>query len=247
MVRGIYSAASGMLAQQMRLDAVANNIANVNTNGFRREITAVSSFDKALDTAMSTDSDGVWSAPNMPNPFVLSPYAASDATVGPIIHTGNPTDLALHGQSFFTVRTGNGVAYTRNGSFSLDTNGRLVTADGNPVLGEHGEIVIDNPKWQVTTNGTVVVNGNSVDKLQLADIPNLSAATRIGNNLWSTANAVPANNVMVEQGCVEGSNVNAVSEMVELINTSRQFEANQRCLQLTDTTLDRAVNDIGRV
>lgn len=244
MIRGLSAGASALLAQQTTLDATAQNLANVSTAGYRRQITTTGSFQKLVDGPVS---QVVGTAPALPPPTLLYVTSSADTSQGAMRQTGNPTDLALEGNGYFTVQTpGAGEAYTRDGAFSLDANNRLVTSEGLPVLGERGPITIANSQWNVTRTGQVVVNGAVVDRLKLVTLPDPSTATRTGNNLFAASTAQPATQATVLQGYLEGSNVNPVSEMLALINSSRMFEANQRCIQALDSTLDRAVNEIAR-
>jgi flagellar basal-body rod protein FlgF len=254
------------LVQERRHEAIAQNLANVSTTGFRRQVTTFHTFPALLaqQTAAlpaqadallaATVSDATTGTPGATSTPVAKPPAAtrlgsviaSDTTAGETIITGNPTDLALHGAGCFVVQGPSGPLYTRNGAFRLDDKQQLVTDQGYPVLGEQGPITINGKTWTVAPTGAVQVNGATVDTLKLATFDALSA-TRQGTSLWSAAAATSAPATRVEQGALEGSNVNALTEMVALITATRQFEANMRCLQAQDSTLERAVNDLGRV
>ncbi|MHB9025455.1 MAG: flagellar hook-basal body protein [Armatimonadota bacterium] len=250
MIRGLDVSAAGMLVQQQRYDSVANNLANVSTAGYRRQITAVGSFSSMLNTQLTPSE-----LPPFPLPvsqtLVSSPSAlytvdAVDTQNGKLRQTGNLTDLALQGDGFFAVETPTGEAYTRDGAFTLAEEGRLVTQRGEAVLGEQGPITIQSSRWHITPQGDVVEDGKVTNRLKLITL-NQADATRAGATAWKAANVQKATGVTVAQGSLEDSNVNPVAEMVALINATRSFEANQRVVQAMDATLDRAVNDIGRV
>ncbi|MHB0938741.1 MAG: flagellar hook-basal body protein [Armatimonadota bacterium] len=242
MIHGLYTAASGMLVQQTALDANANNLANAGTTSYRRQLVSVNSFPRALENAWGA----IAPLEGEPSPSRYLATAMMTDTAGGILRqTENPGDLALRGDGFFVIRDAAGrEALTRDGSFTLNPDNELATADGWQVLGERGPITIDSATWQVDPSGQVTVDGTVVDRLQIV-LP-AAGATRIGNTRWAAADTTPAANPRVAQGYLESSNVNTVAEMVALIAATRTFEASQRCVQALDSTLDRAVNEVGR-
>jgi len=243
MIHGLYTAAGGMLVQQAALDANANNLANASTTGYRRQVVSVNAFSRALDNASGMIAPLEETTPS----YYLTPALTNDGSIGILRQTGNPSDLALRDSGFFVIRAASGQeALTRDGSFTLNTDNELSTVDGWQVLGERGPITIDSANWQVDPSGQVVVDGTVVDRLQIVLPSNPAAATRIGNTRWAAAGATPVANPRVAQGYLESSNVNTVAEMVALITATRTFEASQRCVQALDSTLDRAVNEVGR-
>jgi flagellar basal-body rod protein FlgG len=175
------------------------------------------------------------------------PGVAIDLSDGPIRQTGNPADLALQGPGFFAVENGDGEAYTRNGTFSLDQDGYLVTTNGRRVMGEGGPIQISEGEWSVTDKGEVMQNGGTIGRLKLVNIPS-AALQRMGESLFKTADEpeiLEWTDTTVKQGCLEQSNAVAVGEMVNLIATLRIFEANQRLIQAQDETLNQAISKVG--
>lgn len=243
MIHGLYTAASGMLVQQTALDANANNLANASTTGYRRQLVSVNSFPRALENAWGTTSPLEETTPSN----YLTTALTNDGAIGIFRQTENPSDLALRGDGFFVIRAAFGQeALTRDGAFTLNTDNELSTADGWQVLGERGPITIDSANWQVDPSGQVVVDGTAVDRLQIVLPSNPGAAARIGNTRWVAADTTPVATPRVAQGYLESSNVNTVAEMIALIAATRTFEASQRCVQALDSTLDRAVNEVGR-
>ena len=245
MIRGLYTAATAMQAQQTAQDLIAQNLANVSTPGYRRQVAATHAFSTLVGQSLTGSTPGNRTAESPP--AITEVLSAGDPAQGAIRATGNATDLALNGDGFFVIQAPNGQeTYTRDGAFTLDANNHLVTADGNSVLGEHGPITITSADWAIDQSGQVKCHGAIVDRLRLVSLPNFQAATRLGNNQWRASRTAPAARTQVLQGHLEGSNVNAVTEMVGMITAVRQFEANQRCIQALDSTLDHAVNDVGR-
>ncbi|ACA60238.1 flagellar hook-basal body protein [Candidatus Desulforudis audaxviator] len=243
MIRGVYTAASGMLAGQTRLDAVAHNIANVNTTGFRRQVpvfapylqTAVGRHEKRV-TPIGTTSLGT-----VPTALV------TDLTGGPVVQTGRTMDLALEGEGFFTVEREGQQLYTRAGSFKVDASGILVTRAGDPVLGERGPLKVGHDGFTVSADGRVFSStGEELDRLRLTALPGRETWVRTPDGYLMTGEATaPAINTRVHQGYLEGSNVHLAVELVDLLLASRLYAANQRVARTQDTLVEKAINQVG--
>ncbi|WP_422447932.1 flagellar basal-body rod protein FlgF [Thermoanaerobacterium sp. DL9XJH110] len=255
MLRGLYTSASGMLANMERTDVISNNIANVGTTGFKKDRVIMRAFP---EMALYRLDDPETVPPGKPvdwRPFigVLGTGVTVDEintnfSQGPIKTTSNPLDLAIEGEGFFEVLTGEGVRYTRDGSFTLDRDGFLVTREGYYVLGENGPIALGR-SGDITINerGEIFSDGNFVARLVVVAFPQQAPPAKQGDNLYvSAAQPLPAQ-ARIIQGALEGSNVNSVSEMVDLITAFRAYEANQKAVQAADETLGKAVNDIARI
>lgn len=240
MLKGIYNAASGMLPQITRLDTVANNLANANTTGFKRELVFAQKFTDAQRKTMIKQAD--WEK-------VQIAGIATDFAQGPLERTGNSLDLAIEGDAFFVVLTPNGEMYTRGGNFTLSADGTLVTRDGYPVLSETGEIVVDGDDFNVDSTGRITIDDRPVGTLELATFPQPYPLQRVANGLFARLADAPAparaEKFSVIQGAVEGANVNLISEMVEMIDSYRHFETGQRIVQVQDESLGKAVNQLG--
>lgn len=264
MLRGIYSAASGMLANQTKMDVIAQNLANVNTPGYKRETTISQSFQSLLlqrvnDLPEPGQSE---SAPALLGPMGLGTFIANTATrltAGPLQATGNPLDVAIRGDGFFVVQTENGLRYTRQGNFQQSADGRLVTADGWAVELAGGAIAQAAPGESLTIgrDGEVRAGERLLGQLQILASTELGALNKEGAGLWRAADGAESAMIVapgeagagyqLEVGFLEQSNVNPVTEMVEMIATMRAYEASQRTIQAQDETLRRAVNDVGRI
>ncbi|HNY20735.1 MAG TPA: flagellar basal-body rod protein FlgF [Treponemataceae bacterium] len=270
MVRGWYTGASGMKAQQMRLDAISNNLANVDTTSYKRDISVSKNFPELLLRRM--DDDGVYK-----NPFGSADVAPVIGKIGLGVElnelftsfdqgsfkpTGGDSDMALEGKGFFTVQTPDGERYTRNGNFSVGVEGYLMTKEGYPVLGENGRIFLQDTKYTVNKNGEVYVrpirntDADSVllDRLKLVTFENDRYIAKQGSSLYRdtpvSGPAVPAEGSqrpIVTQGYIEASNVNVVNEMVQMIEVNRAYEANQKSIQSEDTMMSKLWGEIVRV
>lgn len=258
MIRGLYTAAAGMLLESRRTDVISNNLANVNTTGFKKEDVLAEAFPQML---MRRLDDPTSFPPGMPSidqrPIigmvgvgVAAQGTATDYTQGQVVQTGNPLDVALASEGFLVVETPRGDRYTRNGSFSLDDQGFLVTADGNYVLGEGGPIQVpQGASLQIGANGEIIVDGNLVDTLRVVNFAEPAGLVKEGDSLWmATVASGDAETIEGEmrQGFLERSNVNSINEMLDLITATRAYETNQKAVQTQDQLLGKAVNEVGR-
>jgi len=254
----LYIAASAALDHQRRLEVLTNNLANVNTAGFKADDIAFQVTSPGVDLEETKneavkDETARGSAQqnndNLPATLKLQGY--TDFSAGPSRHTGNSLDVALEGDGFFSVQTPSGVQYTRQGSFALDQEGVLVTQDGRPVMGEGGAITIEGKKVTIDEQGYVSVDGNEVDRLSIVVFSNQQALAKVGSSLFAAAGSGetgrPAENVVVKQGYLESSNVNAIRMMTDMIAEMRIVEAYQKMMRTADTANTKAVNELGRL
>ena len=255
MVRSLYTAALGMDTQMQRMDVTANNIANISTTGYKRDVAVTKSFSDEMlvrlgDTGGSTSNE----IGNI-NPGVYVDEVYTDFSQGPIITTGGSLDIAIDGDGFFAISTideaGNEVEkYTRDGSFVLSSDGTLVTNSGDKVMGQNGPIVLPPDElFTITSDGSVYSNGVYVDTLKVVSFEDNQTLVKDDKGLYTARyDAVQTDFTgSIEQYCLEGSNVNPVSEMVNMITTQKIYEANQKIITINDTIMGLAVNDIAKV
>jgi len=253
MVRGLYAAATGMLAEMSKHDVIANNLANINTVGFKEDTLTFESFPLVLVKAMEGNKINNTSSIGYLGTGVGISETVFDNSQGALKETGNKLDFALTGDGFFVLSTPGGEMYTRNGSFTLDTQGRLVDAHGYFVLGQNGAIQVDGDEVSVDKNGDMVVDGEQMDSLRIVKFDQPEETLRkVGENLFQVSEGtvvVPqaADNVAVSQGFVEASNVNVAKEMIEMMISLRAYEANQKAIHSQDEMLGKAVNEVGRL
>ncbi len=239
---GIYSALSGAVAQQRSLDVVANNVANVGTVGFRGDALA-------FREAVSREAGG-------PAPqdlrYVAIAQVTTDESAGPLTQTGNRLDVALSGDGMFAVRTGDGLRYTRAGSFRMDAQGVLRTPGGHAVLDanrpEGAPLTVPPGTGEIgiASDGTVTADGEAVGRLRVERFA-AGALEKEGLTMYrATGPGRPAAETEVLQGYLEGANVSPVAGMNELISASRSFEAFQRVIQAFKSIDERAARDVGR-
>lgn len=259
MTRGLYIGASGMLAETQRQNIIANNLANVNTTGYKKDIPLSKEFPSMLIRRIREDRFHVTPTriiEQRPVVGVLGLGVIPDDTAhdfiapSPLIETGNRFDLAIQGDGFFAIQTKFGVRYTRKGNFLLDEQGQLVTTEGNLVLGQNGPVKIRSANVQFDEEGNIFVDESLVGTLQIVDFPKPYPLSKVGNNMFipvdANVTAQSAINAQLKSGFLEGSNVNVVTEMVDMITALRAYEANQRVITAQNETLGRAINDVGR-
>jgi len=252
MHESIYVAGAGAIAQQLRMEVLANNLSNLNTVGFKEDRTVFRSYLSGwLDRAKYPSAQSSLGRERASNIKVGLEETATSFSPGQLKHTGNPLDLALEEGGFFCVQKAEGIHYTRKGNFALDERGILVTHEGLPVLGRRGEITIDGKEIVVDLEGNVVVDGARVDTLRIVDFPKPYALEKVGDNFFFPVNAAldekPAEGVKVNQGFVELSNVNPVRAMTEMIEALRGFEAYQKLIQSASELTSKAINEVGRL
>jgi len=253
LIRGLYTSASGMLAESVRSDVTSNNLANVNTTGYKKDTTVMASFPEMLVLRLNDRRQGEVQPPKVGTlgTGVLVDETVTSHTQGQLKESSSAFDLAIAGDGYFTVETPGGEMYTRNGNFTLDGEGYLVTNRGYYVLGQAGRIRIEgagpNGGFAVDGAGNVTVDGGVVDTLQLVSFADQSQLVKTGDTLFAAAEQGTQANGRVMQKYLETSNVNAITEMVDLITIMRAYEANQKAVQAHDKTLEQVINDVGRV
>lgn len=256
MIRGLYTSGWSMMAIQKKMDVVSNNLANVNTNGYKKDTVIFEAFPDVL-TKRINDTRSQLNPSGVPGQMQLGSDVGEVFTYftqGQLNKTNNNFDMAIadSDNAFFSVNvTGaDGTTkeyYTRDGSFTVRSDGHLVTKDGFEVLGKNGPIVLKNADFSVSPDGTVVQNGAAIDKLAIKEFTDTTTLRKVGTNLLETTADTRERNFSgtVQQGYLELSNVNVVREMVDMISVMRSYEANQKVLQAQDSTLEKAVNEIG--
>lgn len=255
-MNSIYPVLSGALAQEKRLELITNNLANVSTSGFKKDIAVFEGVTPLLIDAAGTEIQAMTRLLGSDATFGLLKEVRTDFSSGAIQVTGEPLDLAVQGEGFFAVQSPQGVRYTRNGHFTLDVDGQLVTTSGFPVLGSGGPISLPPGVVSIDSNGNISVRGfeagatvTEVDVLPVYTVSNPSDLRKVGGSLFAlvSGTAVPSLTGRVQQGALEGSNVNAVEEMVAMIEVMRLYEAAQKMIQTADDIAGKAANEIGRM
>ena len=224
-----------MIGQMDKNDVVANNLANINTMGFKKDFLFFDHLNKELKNRESE-------------------HQVTDFAQGTLKETANPLDLAFSGRGFFAVEMEDGTGYTREGHFKLDNNGVLRDSSNRAILGESGAITligkdIKPQNITVTQNGEIYVDDIFIDRLQIVDFENSADLEKLGNNLFianDEAEPIEVNEAVIHQGFLEESNVNPADEMIQLIEVQRQFESMQRMVRSLDEVFRKAATQVGK-
>ncbi len=268
MLRGFYTAAAGMISENRRQQMLTNNLSNMNTPGYKADQSSLKSFPDMLIERINGDKPGASKVGSM-STGVYMQETIPDFSQGPVKQTDLNTDMALiqkqmpaggTSQSphalFFTVQTDQGPRYTKDGHFTLDGAGNLTTTEGRYVLDDQGNhIQLSSSDFKVLDNGTILSsNGAPAGKLGIAYAANADKLVKEQNGLFkSTTGALPSaantpnTSFAIQQGALEGSNVASDKTMADLMTAYRGFEANQKVLQAYDQSMDKAVNQVGRI
>lgn len=258
MLKGLYTSYTGLKNEQNRMDIMTNNLANATTVGFKKEGSTSQSFDTVLAYKLKDASVGLGTAQHIGynNPGVKIGENYVDYTQGSYRITNNPFDLALSGDGFFAVEFTNkagetSTKYTRAGNFTLNSEGYLVTNDGDYVLDTNNRRIKLNPLTdaKVQSDGTITQNGTVMGKIQITDFENYDYLERYGETYFQPIEGAKTttSTAEVNSGTLEMANVSVVTEMVNMISITRQYESNQKIMQTYDRSLEIAVNNLGKV
>ena len=259
MSEAMYVAASGSLVHQIRMEILANNLSNVNTVGFKEDRTVFGAYLPSASDPVEGDAQEDLSAGGaaiFPQPLPSNFHLAFEGTKtnfsgGQLKFTGNPLDLGLEGDGFFCIKTPEGTQYTRKGNFTLDNDGLLVTQEGQPVLGLGGEIKITGKDVLVDAKGNIAVDGKQVGTIKLVAFPQSNVLKKVGNTLFASVDQQVTENaaeeIKVNQGSIELSNVDGLRVMTEMIQVLRAYESYKKVIQSVDSATAKAINDVGAV
>jgi flagellar basal-body rod protein FlgF len=252
MIYGLYLSATGVMSNSYRQDVIANNLANSETIGFKRDL---ASFQERMSANNEAANSGQKSDPMLDKVgggLIVRPGMV-DASQGDLENTGNPLDVAVDGKGYFTVANGKSKSLTRDGAFMVDHTGDLVLSNsqGQHVLSDKGEPIHLSPGGNVSISrdGIVTQNGGEVGKIALVDVPDPSKFFKSGNTLLNITDAAqlrPASG-SIRSGFQERSNVDPTTELGALMDAQRQLEANANMIKYQDTTMQELVNTVGKI
>lgn len=268
MVKGLYTAYTGMVNEQRRLDVLSNNLANSTTTGYKKEGMVAQSFNDRLAIKIK-DTSVPGKMPRGIGDITFGAKVGETYTnwdQGSIQITDKKSDLALSGNGFFAIeftnKAGNtSIMYTRDGNYTVNRDGYFVTVDGDYLLNQEGATssttgeqsyirINPNLDYEIDAQGRIFQNNEQVGQIGVVDIDNYDYMEKYGENLYTLTdggNVIGAPNTEVLQGCLEASNVNVVDEMVNMIQIARAYEAGQKMIQTVDSSLQIAANQIGKV
>jgi len=256
----LYPAASAQLVMSKRMEAISNNIANVSTTGFKKNFpvfgAVIAKMAKANSMGGAEDGTGGVSVLPMPT-FAVLDELVTNFSSGTIRVTGEPLDIAIDGKGFFQIQTAGGVRYSRNGAFTISSEGKIVTKDGFPLLGIGGPMELPQGLVYIDETGKVSVQtaaggpATEVDTIALVDIPKTHKLQKVGDSMFALldgeATVFEEGKAHLKQGALETSNVNPAEEMIALIITIRHYEEAQRAIQTVDDVTTRNVSRVGQL
>lgn len=267
--RGVYAALSGAMAQAQRLDTIANNIANVNTPGFKRDeqtfreyLTANERPDEVLDASKIPNSiESFYDMKSGDLSFVDSAGTYTDHSQGRLVATGGQLDVALDGAGYFEVMTPGGLRLTRQGGFNIDGQGQLVTKEGYPVMAQGAPgadpasrviRLTGEGQPRISEDGQVFQGNDALGQVSVVEVANRDHLSKIGDGFYdfkpgTQPEVSNAQNVTLRQGFIETSNVNIVKEMTDMITATRTFETAKKAIDAYDSMNDKLVNQVGKV
>ena len=241
----LYVGLSRQMVLEHEIDVISNNVANVDTTGFKVESLMV-----------QTDSEHLPVDPTSPLlanvNFPLDAGVVRDFSQGELKATGGALNMAVQGQGFFRVQTANGERYTRDGAFTLNDQGQIVTAAGDTVLGDGGAITLDPLKGapSISADGTVSQQGQTVGKIALVNFSSLAALSKDGNGLYSNSSNLqpqPTTTAQIRQGMLEQSNVQGITQITRLIEVSRAYENISQMMDQTAQLSSSAIDRLGKI
>lgn len=244
MLRSFYIAGTGMLTQREKMDIVTNNITNVDTTGYKKDILITKSFKDMMIQSMNGEDIGPL------NTGIHADDVFTSFDQGNLEQTDRLSDVALEGDGFFVVGTGAGIRYTRDGAFAVTRDGYLVNSEGNYIQGTNGNIFVGSGEFTIDEQGYVSVNGQTVNRLLLVTFADMTGLEKVGSNMFAQGSAgapQEATGCRVKQGYLETSNVDMAEEMVTMVELNRAYQVNQRVLTMLDQSLGKTVNEVGKV
>lgn len=241
MIDALTAAAHILSEDAQKLNTISHNLANVSTNGYKRQRAISVPFQEHLN---ANAAHGL-----SPLPTTLSGHVVqNDLRPGTLRTTGQPLDLAIEDAGFFEIKTPQGMVYTRRGDFQIDSQGRLVTHEGYPVMGLGGEILPGTPTPVIDQNGAIFDKDQKVGQIKVIHFTNPESLARLESGVFAQTAETQISTggyAKVRQGHLESSNVTSMEEMVRMIETMRHFEAGQKIVQGYDEMIEKALKKFG--
>lgn len=246
---GFHTLTSGMLTQQRKIDISSNNISNINTSGYKKEQAVTTNFGNLLIHKM--EQSGIHQTATPIGNVSLIKTIGENNTIhsqGTIEETGLLTDFAIMGSGFFKINENENTLYTRNGSFNIDENGFLVLQGAGRVQGQNGDIYIGTDKFDLSLDGNIIVDGNTVDKIEIYDFLDYKDLRKFGEGKYSSdVNPYIYENAEVRNKTIERSNVDLTKEITDMMSSQRALQTASQALKIIDMVQEKAVSEIGKL
>ncbi len=233
MLDAITASQIALLQDKAKLESISQNVANMQTPGYKRELSENVGFDEQLQAQMAT--------------VVQQLQHSTQYSQGTFTQSRLPNELALAGDGYFEVQTNDGVFYTRRGDFHVNEQGELATPTGARLLGKSGVLRVDDNPFTIDSNGNLLIDHHKVEQVSVVQFSNPQALNYLGQGLYTSDESPLPNNgtTHVLQGFLEQSNVKSVDEMMEMIKTARHFESSQRVMHVADELMSTAIHQLG--
>ncbi len=233
MLDAITATQVAMLQDQLRLQSISQNVSNMQTPGYKRQLIESAGFDEQMQAQMASVSQGM--------------QLATQTAQGTFSQSGSPNELALAGSGYFEVQTDDGIFYTRRGDFHVNEHGELATATGARLLGKGGVLRVDDRAFKIDAGGNVFIDNQQVEQISIVQFSQPDALNYLGQGLYESQESPESTGsaTHVRQGYLEQSNVKSIDEMMEMVKTSRHFEATQRVMRMADGLLSTAISQLG--
>nr|WP_312577400.1 flagellar hook-basal body protein [Sedimentibacter sp.] len=249
MSRGFYALTSGMLTQQRKIDISSNNIANINTAGYKKEQAVTTNFGNLLINKYKQK--GIYEESTPINDVSIIRVMEENNTIhsqGTLEETGVVTDFAIVGPGFFSINNNGDTVYTRDGSFNVDDEGYLVLKGVGRVQGEYGDIYVGTDKFDFNEDGSIVVDGEEIDRIDLYDLPDYNNLKKSGEGIFTSDEDLElVEYPKILNKTIERSNVNVTEEMTGLISSQRALQTASQALKIYDMVQEKAASEIGKV
>jgi len=245
MDRGFYALGSGMLTQSKVLSGISNNLANVDTAGYKMKKVSTTTFGKMVINRVDTQKTPIGSM----NMITVADKTNTIHSQGTLKDTQRTLDFAIQGEGFYAVQGQNGTVYTRKGSFNVDQGGYLVLQNVGRVMGQNGPIQIGTDQFTADKQGNLSVNGRVVDKIAVYNIADYNTLQTAGEGMYTVTGGTPAlmQKPSILWKTIEGSNVDAAQEMTSALSVQRNLQSCSQALKMYDQVMSREVTDIGKI
>ena len=249
MSRGFYTLASGMLTQQRKIDISSNNVANLNTPGYKKEQAVTTTFGNILINKYKQN--GIYEEATPLNNVSMIHTVIENNTYhsqGTLEETGRMTDFAIMGSGFFSIDNNGEIMYTRNGSFNIDAEGYLVLEGSGRVQGEFGEIYLGTDKFEFTEDGSIIIEDEVIDRIAVYDFADYNSLNKYGEGMY-ISNEEPEllDFPKIMNQTIERSNVNITEELTTILASQRSLQTASQALKIYDMVNENAVNEIGKI
>lgn len=249
MSRGFYALTSGMITQQRKIDLSSNNLANINTAGYKKEQAVTSNFGSLLINKYKQNGINEDVTP-INNVSIIRTIIENNTihSQGAMEETGNITDFAIMGAGFFAVDKGGQMLYTRNGSFNIDEEGYLALKDIGRVQGEFGDIYIGGDKFDFVADGSIIVEGEAADKIAVYDFLDYNSLNKFGEGMFFSGEEPElVDYPKIANKTIERSNVDITEELTNMLSSQRALQTAAQAFKIYDMINDKAVNEIGKI